>query len=136
MIWYNFGIVPKTFTYFYCTILSFNNPDKNNGFENIVGEEKMLVTSILSFSHNVFCCLKGKKITFRITLTLVVYYFCLSVSDRYLIVVFLHPKGHFMLYPWSSVRPSISNFCVRNSSYSFHQNYLNLSQLTINLHDV
>ena len=24
-------------------------------FENIVGKEKMLVTSIFSFSHNVFC---------------------------------------------------------------------------------
>ena len=32
-----------------------NNPQRKKSCENIVGKEKMLVPSIFSFSHTVFC---------------------------------------------------------------------------------
>ena len=37
----------------YHTIPTFNDPE-NEAFQNIVGKEKMLVTSIFSFSYDVF----------------------------------------------------------------------------------
>ena len=37
--------------------ISVMSPKKNNTFLNIVREEKMLVTNLFSFSHNLFCLL-------------------------------------------------------------------------------
>ena len=39
-------------------------PEKNKAFENIVGKEKTLVTSIFSFSHNVFYPIREKNQNF------------------------------------------------------------------------
>ena len=46
------------------TIPTFNNPE-SKPFEYIVEKEKMLVTSIFSFSHNVFYPLQSNFLFFR-----------------------------------------------------------------------
>ena len=42
------------------TILNFNDPSEDSFWKTLWEKEKMLVTSIFSFSHHVFCSIKGK----------------------------------------------------------------------------
>ena len=43
------------------TIPTFNDPEKKKPFENVVGKEKMLVTTIFPISHNVFYLFRDRN---------------------------------------------------------------------------
>ena len=50
----------------YHTILSFNNPVEEGFSKTLWEKEKMLVTSVFYFSHNVFYPIKGKSLHLRL----------------------------------------------------------------------
>ena len=63
--WKLFGILLLFWLTPYHTIPTFNNPEKNKkrkkkNFRKHCGKGKMLVTSVFSFSHNVFCPSRSK----------------------------------------------------------------------------
>ena len=102
----------------YHTILTFNDPQERGLLKTLLKKEKMLITSIFSFSHNVFYPIKDRNLHFSYNYFVICKCVQLDLVQNFVVWVRVN---HFPNKPWflqfipsspNPISPKFFPFCT------------------------